>query len=293
MAETRRRGASLAHYLREAFLFRWNLLTFLGAAAGAALSPFPDVLLPLVGAVELAYLGGLVSIPRFRAAIDAKAAKRWRFGRGTAETASVETLLLNLPRASQVRFDALRARCLRMRAIAQGVRGRSGAGGGAADEVGTDALDRMLWVFLRLLHSHHALANFLVATPEAELAARVTELEQKLAEAGKSGDERIQRSLRDSLETARARLDNHRRGKDNAAFVAVELDRVEEKIQALSEAAVNRHDPDFITSQVDSVAESMRQTEQTLGQLQAITGLVEELDEPPPILAAELEETRE
>ena len=67
--------------------------------------------------------------------------------------------------------------------------------------------------------------------------------------------------------------------------------RIEEKIHALSEAAVNRQDPDFITSQVDSVAESMRQTEQTLSQLQAITGLVEDLDAPPPILAAELEET--
>jgi hypothetical protein len=291
MPDPARRGASLPRYLREAFLFRWNLLAFMGGVAAAGLSPFPDVLLPLVGALELAYLAGLVSIPRFRAAIDAKAAKGWRLGRA-ADAPSVETLLLNLPRASQQRFDALRARCLRMRAIAQGVRGRSGTGGGAADEVGTDALDRMLWVFLRLLHSHHALTNFLHATPEADLAARVTELEQQLARTTGSGDDRIERSLRDSLETARARLDNHRRGKDNERFVSIELDRIEEKIQALSEAAVNRQDPDFITSQVDSVAESMRQTEHTLGQLQAITGLVEDLDEPPPILAAELEETR-
>jgi hypothetical protein len=291
MAEPARRSASVGRYLREAFLFRWNLLGFLGGVAAAALSPFPDVLLPLVGAAELAYLGGLVSIPRFRAAIDAKAAADWRLGRA-AEAPSVETLLLNLPRASQLRFDALRARCLRMRAIAHGVRGRSGTGGGAADEVGTDALDRMLWVFLRLLHSHHALANFLAATPEAELVARVAELEQKLAAAAGAADDRIERSLRDSLETARARLDNHRRGKDNERFVSVELDRIEEKIQALSEAAVNRQDPDFITAQVDSVAESMRQTEQTLGQLQAITGLVEDLDDPPRILSAELEETR-
>jgi hypothetical protein len=289
MAEQPRRGASVGRYLREAFLFRWNLLALVGGAAAAALSPFPDVLLPLVGAAELAYLAGLASIPRFRAAIDAKAAAGWRLAR-SSQAPSVETLLLDLPRASQLRFDALRTRCLRMRAIAQGVRGRSGAGGGAADEVGTDALDRMLWVFLRLLHSHHALVNFLHATPEADLEARVAELEQSLAGAA-GGDDRIQRSLRDSLETARARLDNHRRGKDNERFVSIELDRIEEKIHALSEAAVNRQDPDFITSQVDSVAESMRQTEQTLGQLQAITGLVEDLDAPPPILAAELEET--
>jgi hypothetical protein len=34
----------------------------------------------------------------------------------------------------------------------------------------------------------------------------------------------------------------------------------------------------------------MRHTEQTIGQLQAITGLVENLDEPPPILEADLQE---
>ena len=65
-------GASLKDYLREAFLFRWNLLFFLGGVAGAALTPLPGVLLPLVAAGELTYLAGLISIPRFRAAIDAK-----------------------------------------------------------------------------------------------------------------------------------------------------------------------------------------------------------------------------
>ena len=33
------RGAGLTDYLREAFLFRWNLLFFLGGVAGAALTP--------------------------------------------------------------------------------------------------------------------------------------------------------------------------------------------------------------------------------------------------------------
>ena len=66
------RTAGMPDYLKEAFLFRWNLLLFLGGTAAAALTPFAGVLLPLVGAGELTYLAGLISIPRFRAAIDAK-----------------------------------------------------------------------------------------------------------------------------------------------------------------------------------------------------------------------------
>src|ERR687888_2447305 len=66
------RDAGMSDYLKEAFLFRWNLLFFVGGTAAAALTPFAPVLLPLVAASELTYLAGLVSIPRFRAAIDAK-----------------------------------------------------------------------------------------------------------------------------------------------------------------------------------------------------------------------------
>ena len=41
-------GASLTDYLKEAFLFRWNLLFFLGSLAGAAIAPLADVTIPLV-----------------------------------------------------------------------------------------------------------------------------------------------------------------------------------------------------------------------------------------------------
>ena len=66
------RRAGMPDYIKEAFLFRWNLLLFGGGVAAAALTPVAAVLLPLVAAAELTYLAGLVSIPRFRAAIDAK-----------------------------------------------------------------------------------------------------------------------------------------------------------------------------------------------------------------------------
>src|SRR5258707_15741494 len=65
-------SAGTKDYLKEAFLFRWNLLFLLGGATAAALTPLAPVLLPLVAAGELTYLTSLVSVPRFRAAIDAK-----------------------------------------------------------------------------------------------------------------------------------------------------------------------------------------------------------------------------
>ena len=121
----------MADYLKEAFLFRWNLLLFAGGAAAAALTPFPDVLLPLVGAGELTYLAGLVSVPRFRAAIDAKVHAA-RQGAGATRQApqtppvSLGAMLGGLPPLDRTRFERLHSRCLEMRKIAAGVRGAAG-----------------------------------------------------------------------------------------------------------------------------------------------------------------------
>src|SRR5215212_1114682 len=120
-------GAGTGAYLKEAFMFRWNLLFFLGGTAAAALTPLAGVLLPLVAAGEMTYLAGLVSVPRFRAAIDAKTQAAGK-PRGPVAAppdppASLVTMLAGLPAEARTRFERLRARCLEMRGIAAGVHG--------------------------------------------------------------------------------------------------------------------------------------------------------------------------
>jgi hypothetical protein len=285
-------GADLQDYLKEAFLFRWNLLLFLGGAAGAALTPLAPVLLPLVGAAELTYLAGLISIPRFRAAIDAKVHAGRTTGTAPAEKqtppVSVASMLAGLPAESRARFERLHNRCLEMRGIAAGVRGAAGDQAGSAEEIRTPGLDRLLWLFLRLLLSRTALDRFLHTMSEQEITTRLEELRKNLATAQSGGDERIVRSLQDSIAMGELRLDNYGRARKNAEFVSIELDRIEGKIQALAEMAVNRQDPDFLSSQVDSAAESMRQTEKAVSELQHLTGLADQLEDPPPILESDL-----
>jgi hypothetical protein len=283
-------GAGMADYLREAFLFRWNVLFFGGGLAAAALTPLAPVLLPLVGAGELMYLTGLISVPRFRAAIDAKvhAARSGDPDAPASPPVSLVTMLGGLPSDSRTRFERLHARCLEMRGIAAGVRGTAGNQVGAAEEIRTPGLDRLLWLFLRLLLSKAALDRFLKTMNGQEISTRLDDLRKSLAAAQTAGDDRVVRSLQDSIAMAELRLDNFGRAKKNAEFVSVELDRIEEKIQALAEMAVNRQDPDFLSSQVDSAAESMRQTEKAVSELQHLTGLGDQLEDPPAILESDL-----
>jgi hypothetical protein len=281
-------GAGMKDYLREAFMFRWNLLFFLGGAAAAAIT-FPAALLPLLAAGELTYLTGLISVPRFRAAIDAKVHAGGTTTAATPATPApslVDTLRV-LPDDARRRFEKLHARCVEMRTIAAGVRGASETRT-AAEDIRTPGLDRLLWLFLRLLLSKTALDRFLRTMNEADIQKQVDQLRTSLTAAQQTNDERIVRSLQDSIAMAELRLDNYGRAKKNADFVSIELDRIEGKIQALAESAVNRQDPDFLSSQVDSAAESMRQTEKAVNELQHLTGLADQLDEPPAILETDL-----
>ena len=282
----------MTDYLKEAFLFRWNLLFFAGGVAVAALLPGATVLLPLVAAGELTYLTGLVSVPRFRAAIDAKvhaAGKATGVPSAPAPpSVSLVTMLTGLPADARTRFERLHTRCVQMRSIAAGVRGAAANQGSSAEEIRTPGLDRLLWLFLRLLLSKTALDRFLQAMNEQEISAQLAGLRTSLAAAQTSGDDRIVKSLQDSIASGELRLDNYGRARKNAEFVSVELDRIEGKIKALAEMAVNRQDPDFLSGQVDSAAESMRQTEKAVSELQHLTGLADQLEEPPAILETDL-----
>jgi hypothetical protein len=195
-------------------------------------------------------------------------------------------MLAGLPVEARTRFQRLHARCVEMRGIAAGVRGAAGDQNAGAEEIRTPGLDRLLWLFLRLLLSKAALDRFLQTMNEQEISARLAELRKSLDSA--KGDDRMTRSLQDSIASAELRLDNYARAKKNGEFVSVELDRLEGKIQALAEMTVNRQDPDFLSSQVDSAADSMRQTEKAVSELQHLTGLQDQLEEPPPILETDL-----
>ena len=92
------------------------------------------------------------------------------------------------------------------------------------------------------------------------------------------------KSLNDNLETSKMRLRNYDRAKDNYQFIMLELDRLENKIASIMEVAINQQDPDFILHEVDSISQSVQETEKTIGELDFITGLGTGDDQVPSVL---------
>ena len=273
---------SLASYIKSAFTWRWNLLGLAGGAVFALLSPIPAAALAILGATELVYLTTLISFPKFRRAIDAQGpGSSSAFGPQPDAQISLTEVLNQLAPGPRKRFLELRQRCLTLQGIANKIGGSAASQG---DELRGNGLDKLLWVHLRLLLAQQGLWRFLEETDVAQLDKQLLELKKR--QEGAQADERMMKSLIDAMATLTMRIDNYRAAERNSEFVGVELDRIENKILALSEMSVNNQSPDFLTAQVDAVADSMTQTESAMRELDALTGLGRELTrEPPKILA--------
>lgn len=275
----------LGTYLKAAFTNRWNLLAFFGALGFALLSGRVDVFGPLVLAGELTYLGLLGTHPKFQRYVDAQAAKTVREQGVVSTEQAAQHVMSALPNNLLQRFKALHAHCLELRQIALELKDPGLAKSPSAvlqednplEEMQLAGLDRLLWIYLRLLFTQHSLDRFLQRTSEELIRKDITRLEGQLrGVSGAANDpqqQKIRKTLEDNLETCRARLANLQKARDNHELVRLEIDRLENKIQSLSELAINRQEPDFISAQVDQVVTSMVQTERTMNELQFATGL--------------------
>jgi hypothetical protein len=279
-------------YIKTAFTNRWNLLWFGGAAAFALLTPVPDVVLAIISAVEITYLGLLGTHPKFQAYVDAQQAKQARVATSVSTQQTLERITKSLPKELLDRFSALKARCLELQQIAAELQQTShGDSPMPLENFQIAGLDRLLWIHLRLLFTQFALYRFLKQTSEEQIQADIKRLETRIAEvpAGSANDkdQRVRKALDDNLQTSRDRLANLQRARDNFDLVKLEIDRLENKIRSLSELAVNRQEPDYISGQVDQVAASMMETEKTMNDLRFVTGL-DTVDDAPSLLQNEI-----
>src|SRR4051812_24336806 len=281
-------------YIKAAFANRWNLLALFGGVGLAAVSGIPDIVLPLVLAAEAAYVGLLGAHPKFQKYVDAQAAALERNSKSQSSRQALQQILQLLPPPALARFEKLRSQCLELRQIAADLaHSRAREIGAPLDSLQLAGLDRLLWIFLRLLFTEYSLQKFLQRTNPQEIKREIATLDQRLKNSEMAPAEtsphaqKIRRTLEDSLQTSKDRLANYEKAKANHELVLLEIDRLENKIKSLAELSVNRQEPDFISAQVDQVTGSMLETEKTMNDLQFATGLapideeVPELVQPP------------
>jgi len=268
-------------YLRTAFTNRWNLLFAGAGVAAAVISGFPGVILPLVAAGEIYYLASMVTNDRFRDAVDAQDAKARREATAIGTRESYDKLLRSLTPQLRQRFDRLRERCLHL--VDMAGRHRDG------DTGSLEALERLLWGYLRMLHGAQSLSEFVEHTDAAGIRRRIVDLDRRLEKLPKGDDPetlRLRSVLEDDLRTTRERAENIEDSQKKLDIIVAEVERLESKIEAMAEGSVAKRDVSDIARRVDEVAEGMRRTDETMRQLQ-LPAELDDLEDPPQMLREE------
>lgn len=277
------------YYVKQAVKNKWNLLLFSAGMAFAALSPYPDAILPILVGVEGLYALGLASHPKFRQAIDAQLHKKNRSSEAVSSSQVFLRLLDQLDPRDRERFRRLVTHCEQMQDLASGV----SHGASPADDMRQSALNRLLFFHLRLLITRDSLVTFLEQSNLLELRDRHTRTERQLATARANKEDRLAASLEDTMKDLATRITNLEKAEKDAQFLDVELQRIEGKAQALAESAIARQDPSELASQVTAFTETLKLSEDVEARMINLKDLELATSDAPMILNSAAVRVRE
>jgi hypothetical protein len=280
---------SFGRYFRAAVKNKWNLLLFGAGMAFAAISPFPDAILPILLGVEGLYAMGLASHPRFRAAVDAQLHKANRSATAVSSSQMFLKLLDRLDPRDRARFRQLVTHCEQMQDLASGV----GGGRTPADDMRQTALNKLLFFHLRLLITRDSLVTFLDQSNLMEIKDRQVRTERQLATARANNDTRLAASLEDTVKDLNTRIANLEKAEKDAHFIEVELERIEGKAQALAESAIARQDPTELAAQVTAFTDTLKLSEDVEARMVSLQDLELSTTDAPMILNSAAVRVRE
>lgn len=264
MSKPSARPDSLNARLKRAFRWHWHLLGLAAASGLALLSGDPGMWLPVVAAGEVVYMGMLGLNPRFQAVL--KLEGRTAKPAATMEPAQrFQQLMSFLSPADVRRFETLRQRCAELLDLRRRMDASEGDSG--ADLFRGESLDRMLWLFLKLLHQRSGLERFLGSTRRPAIEAELHTAEDQLKaaqatdKAGGMPESRLASSISERIRTIRERLDNHRKAAESLELVTAEIDKTEQQITHLCEVGMTMRDSAGLSVQIDSISESLQSSE--------------------------------
>ncbi len=278
---------SFFDYVKRAFLARPHIKGLgevpvnLLAVGGVVVLGLANPAVWLLGAsAEVAYLALVSSDERFQKWVRAMEAA----SQSTDQNARQEAMLSGLSDKRQARYRELERRCAEMLSTAR----RSGSSLGMEQPL-TESLNRMVWVFLRLLVSSQVLETHLRQNSREVLDNEISGYERQYEEASQDpGRERIARSLAGTLELARKQRENLESAYENAQFIQAELLRIEQQVKLMIQEATLSSNVASLTGRVDEVMQSFTQTQDWMRANAQILGSVEvEVDEPPSTFQVE------
>jgi hypothetical protein len=224
--------------------------------------------------LELGYLAMLATNPRFQRAVDMSettgSEREWRV--------KIEDLLARLSEPERRLYLALATRC-------QAILDQQAQGEHA--ELGlreqNEGLNRLLWMYLKLLTAKQAIERVLSEAQRGEaIDNRLRDLDAQLTNR-ELGDD-LRRSLTSQAEILRQRVIQQTEARQKLAFVRAELTRIEEQVELIREQAALSTDPEALSRRIDQIVATLGGTGQWIRDQHQVLGAMEDLlADPPPL----------
>ena len=287
---------SFGAMMKRAFKWHWHLLGLGAGVALAFISKQPDLVLPMVAAGEMAYLGFLGTNQRFQNVLKGKALLNNKQDQRVFQAKPDNSKRLNelmnfLAPVDVQRFNKLRDRCSELTRLQNRMKSERGMSNKTAQSFHTESLDKLLWLFLKLLHHKTGIDRFLHYTDRDKLELDYAEANQQLEKA--KAEKRIERLIESYAEkstTISERIRNYDEAVENSDLIRAELDKTEQKITHICEVGMTSTDSTDLSARIDGLTDSIATSERAIEGLDLADILGDDLS-PPPLIDSEETET--
>lgn len=260
---------SFGEYMKEAFGWRWRV-PLLGrmplnaiAIASFAVAGIANPGFWLLGiALEVAYVMGLASSPRFQKLVQGQ---RLLAQKETYEEKMARSFS-RLSAQSKARYQRLYESCGRALGISEMIEDDLGG----ARDLRSGGLSQLLAIFLRLLTSKELMEQTVTRVDRRQLEAEVQQLEQKVAK--EATDSPLHRALQGTLDIQKKRVENFQKAEQSKALIDAELERIEQHVVLIAEETAMTGNAQGLTDRLDSVTSALSETNRWLEQNAALFG---------------------
>ncbi|MCP4147197.1 MAG: hypothetical protein GY757_05550, partial [bacterium] len=151
------------------------------------------------------------------------------------------------------------------------------------EDMRISGLNRLLWMFLKLLDSLIRISSIVKRTSKKKLEATLQEVSEKIAKEPENSA--LRRSYQGTIDIQKRRLENYLKAEQSKKVIESELERIEMQVTLLTEEASVSSDPELLSVRLDGVMDSLTGTNQWMSEQSAIFGFIEEDSMPDELIS--------
>ena len=277
---------SVWKYVRKALVRPLNLAVFAVGVGVTAITGQWEIGLPLVIALDAVWLGFAANNPKFQQYVDIQEHKLVKADDALETQRRMRMMRASLPRTLQRRFERLKEQCDIVRSVTKEYRDANRNLLPSLNDDEQVGLDRLMWLYLKLIYAEHSLNRYFDSTSidliQRQIHKTETRLNKELSKPEDQQQNRIVQMLQANLKSSHEQSATFDSAKASYELVLLEQKQLENQITTMQDVGIHKGDQATLSADVDTVVETIQESEKALTGLEFVTGFSSFENEPIP-----------